>query len=172
MKTKIIIGMVLVGLLALVLAAPVLAAPTDGNKVAASIATVSKVSSTPGTMMINRQSVKITDATAVYNNMLTIDGVPYTVYSVNTWDETLNLETFTLVQHYKATWLIPGEDSDSGFAGNVHITLYGFNPLNGKYVSASVHTVMQGFGEFNDQTLKLSADVAPNQPWTGYCLQH
>lgn len=124
MKSKLIVGIVLVALLALVLAAPVLAAPTNGNKVDASIVTVSKVSSTSGTMMItDGQSVKITDATAVYNNMLTIDGVPYAVYSVNMWDGTLNLETFTMVQHYKAAWFIPAKDSNSGFAGNVHITL-------------------------------------------------
>jgi hypothetical protein len=35
-------------------------------------------------MIITGQSVKITDATLVYNNMLSIDGVPYTIYSVNT----------------------------------------------------------------------------------------
>ena len=77
-----------------------------------------------------------------------------------------------MIQHYKATWLIPDKDSNSGFEGNVHIILYGFNPLNGKYVAASVHTVMQGFGEFSEQTLMRSADSAPNQPLTGYCLQH
>lgn len=118
------------------------------------------------------------DYKITFFSTLTIDGNPYNVMSVNTYDASYNPTTAVRIVNYDAIWYISETGkvvSDNGFAGNIEFKFYNYNPNVSPSTSdwASAHCVLQGFGSFAGQTLKLTFD-GPNpttQAWTGYCLK-
>lgn len=102
---------------------------------------------------------------------LNIGAETYQGVSCNVFNGQLNFNTHNMNIQYDATWYIGAlGDLSSGFKGNVEAKL--FNYVGGSYDRLTVHLTMQGFGDFEGQTLILSMDSAVETDgyWRGYCV--
>ncbi len=102
---------------------------------------------------------------------LNIGEETYQGVSCNVFNGQLNFKTHNMNIQYDATWYIGAlGDLSSGFKGNVEAKL--FNYVGGSYDRLTVHLTMQGFGDFEGQTLILSfdSDVNTDGYWRGYCV--
>jgi hypothetical protein len=165
--------LVAVALLALaILGTPVIAEPTMGQKVPAQMITIGGGPNIPGEYrMTNGGILQVRGEQQVIYNTLYIGSEDYNVYSSNVWDGVFNFKIGMIIHNYNTVWYIPGEGSDSGFSGNVEAKIYGLDLVSGTYSRMTVHSVTQGFGDFEGQTLMLSYDGPPGGAWTGYCLK-
>jgi hypothetical protein len=107
----------------------------------------------------------------VIYNILSIGSETHNIYSSNVLDGTLNFKTGLIIHHYDAVWYIPDENSDSGFSGNVEAKIYDYDFVSGTFSRMTIHSVTQGFGDFEGQTLMLSYEGPAGGAWTGYCLK-
>ncbi|MBA4464326.1 MAG: hypothetical protein H2B01_09160 [Nitrosopumilaceae archaeon] len=88
---------------------------------------------------------------------------------------TLNTETGYFVAFYDSVWYVGEEGADSGFKGMMIGRIYDFD-TTGVFPPFSrivIHCTLQGFGDFEGQTLKLSVDgnFFAYFTWTGYCIR-
>ena len=156
--------------------APVMAAPQE-QKVSASILMTAAFPpvSTSEPWVTDGGIQQIRGENDVFLNVLDIGGQLFNVYSSNIADSSWNMKTGVKIVHYDATWYISSDGSPDGFKGNVEGKFYDWGILpNGHptFSMMSVHCVMQGFGDFAGQTIKLSYEGSnSHDPWTGYCLE-
>jgi hypothetical protein len=155
-----------------ILGTPVIADPTMGQKVPAQMITIGGEPKVPGEYRLTNGGIlQVRGEKQVIYNILFIGSEDYNVYSSNIWDAVYNFKTGMIIHHYNAVWYIPDEESDSGFFGNVEVKIYGFDLVSGTYSRMTVHSVTQGFGDFEGQTLMLSYDGPGAGAWIGYCLK-
>jgi hypothetical protein len=112
--------------------------------------------------------------TPTYFGNLIIGGVPYPLVIVCTSSVTLNTETGYFVGYYDSVCYVSQEGSDSGFKGIITGKMYDFNPFGSPpFTRATIHCTLQGFGDFEGQTMKLSVDgdLFAYFTWTGYCIR-
>ncbi len=69
--------------------------------------------------------------------------------------------------HFKAV-LTLDQNEDNGFAGNIQTKFT--NILNENFWETD-RAVLQGFGDYKEQTMVLSYDGPGGGAWTGYCLK-
>ena len=108
-----------------------------------------------------------------YGNLI-IGEDQYPLVIVCTSSVTLNTETGYFVGFYDSVCYVSYEGSDSGFKGMIIGKMYDFNPLaTPPLTRAIIHCAMQGFGDFEGQTLKLSLDgnLFAYFTWAGYCIK-
>jgi hypothetical protein len=171
LKNKVFVAAIAL-LVVAILVTPAMANPTAGQKVPAQMFTLGGGPMVPGEYrMTNGGILQVRGEQQIIYNILFIGSEDYDVYSSNVWDGVYNFKIGLLIHNYDAVWYIPGEGSDSGFSGNVEAKIYGFDPISGTYSRITVHSVTQGFGDFEGQTLMLSYDGPPGGVWTGYCLK-
>lgn len=76
---------------------------------------------------------------------------------------------------YDGVWYVPTEGSDSGFRGIAVGRICDFDTTGGfpPFSRIIVKCAMQGFGDFEGQTLKFSvdSDLFACKTWTGYCIK-
>lgn len=114
------------------------------------------------------------DNTPTYYGNLIIGEDSYPVVIVCTSSVTLNTETGYFVGHYDSVCYVSQEGSNSGFKGTINGKMYDFDPLGFPPLTrAIIHCTLQGFGDFEGQTLKLSVDgdLIAYFTWTGYCIK-
>lgn len=107
--------------------------------------------------------LKITD--------LMIGNEHHTGISCNTLDGFRNIAQGIMLLHYNAIWYINDgvlSELSSGFKGNIEFRLTGYQTQDPDWYS--VHCVLQGFGDYEGYTLKLSLDAQSNAAWTGTCV--
>ena len=92
---------------------------------------------------------------------------PYKGTSSNVFDIVINLRT--RVANFRGNVEITVDNVVGGFAGRIEMKLF-YEEGNPVPYWMSIHTVLQGFGHFEGQTLTLSYD-GPGGIWTGYCLK-
>jgi hypothetical protein len=112
--------------------------------------------------------------TPTYFGNLIIGEAPYPLVIVCTSSVTLNTETGYFVGYYDSVCYVSQEGSDSGFKGIIIGKMYDFNPIGfPPFTRAIIHCTLQGFGDFEGQTLKLSVDgdLFAYFTWTGYCIK-
>jgi hypothetical protein len=109
-----------------------------------------------------------------YGNLIIGEDDPYPMVIVCTSSVTLNTETGYFVGYYDTVCYVAEEGSDSGFKGMIIGKMYDFDPLGFPPLSrAIIHCTLQGFGDFEGQTLKLSVDgdLFAYFTWIGYCIR-
>ncbi len=149
-----------------VLATPVMAEPTKGQKVPATATAIPWDSEDPEYWRTNGDIGQARGGQETYLLILNIGGNPITPELVTlVFDEMINFKTDMFVRRY--TTLDSG--SDNGFAGNIQFKMY--NYYAGVDVHYDIHCVLQGFGDFEGQTLMLSYEGSMPLVWTGYCLK-
>jgi hypothetical protein len=149
-------------LVVIILGTPALADPTVGQKVPAQMITLGGGPMVPGEYrMTNGGILQVRGEQKVIYNILFIGSEDYDVYSSNVYDGVYNFKTGMIIHNYNVVWYIPGEGADSGFSGNVEAKIYGLDLVSGTYSRITVHSVTQGFGDFEGQTLMLSYDGLP-----------
>ena len=175
MNKKVLV--IAVALLAVaMLAVPVMAAPA--TKVSASTETLSSISY-PGpefkVTVTKSGVVQVRGLGYVNTRTLTIGVDDYPVYAVGSYDMTWNSKTGTAVCHFTAVWYVGSltGTTDNGFSGNTEIKV--FNVVNPQTLEGADYTtsysVMQGFGSFAQQTLKLGYEGPyPGMDTSGYCI--
>ena len=88
---------------------------------------------------------------------------------------TLNTETGYFVGHYDSIWYVEEEGANSGFKGIMMGRIYDFDTTGAfpPFSRVMIHCTLQGFGDFEGQTLKLSVDgnFFAYFIWTGYCIR-
>ena len=156
------------------LSVPVMAAPA--TKFPASTTVIESINGPP-------TKVKATESGVVhvwgipYTNKrtLTIGVDDYPVYAVGSFDITWNSKTGVAVSHFTAVWYVGSLEAptDDGFSGRSEIKV--FNVVNPQTLEGADYTtsysVMQGFGSFAQQTLKLSYEGPfPAFDTNGYCI--
>ncbi|MCW4053324.1 MAG: hypothetical protein NWE84_00180 [Candidatus Bathyarchaeota archaeon] len=114
--------------------------------------------------------------TRTYYAILTIGTDSYPVVMPSTISATLNTETGYFVGIYYGVYYIPEEGSESGFTGITIARMYNFDPSGSTFppfTRVVIHCTLQGFGDFEGQTLKLSTDgdFFAYFTWTGYCVK-
>jgi hypothetical protein len=165
--------MMLIALLAVAMfGAPVMADPTNGQKVPAQMITIGAGPVVPGEYRMTSGGIlQVRGEQEVIYNILSIGSETHNIYSSNVLDGTLNFKTGLIIHHYDAVWYIPDENSDSGFSGNVEAKIYDYDFVSGTFSWMTIHSVTQGFGDFEGQTLMLSYEGPAGGAWTGYCLK-
>ena len=115
------------------------------------------------------------DNTPTYFGNLIIGEAPYPLVIVCTSSVTLNTETGYFVGYYDSVCYVTEEGSDSGFKGIIIGKIYDFDTSGAfpPFTRAIIHCTLQGFGDFEGQTLKLSVDgnFFEYFIWTGYCIK-
>ena len=158
--------MALAFMAAAVLATPVLAEPTAGQKVPATAMAIPSDSEVPEYWQTNGDIGQARGGEETYLLILNIGGNPITPELVTlVFDEMINFKTDMFVRHYTTLDL----GADNGFAGNIQLKIY--NYYAGVDVHYDIHCVLQGFGDFEGQTLMLSYEGPMPLVWTGYCLK-
>jgi len=158
--------MALAFMAAAVLATPVLAEPTAGQKVPATAMAIPWDSEVPEYWRTNGDIGQARGGEETYRLILNIGGNPITPELVTlVFDEMINFKTDMFVRHYTTLDL----GADNGFAGNIQLKIY--NYYAGVDVHYDIHCVLQGFGDFEGQTLMLSYEGPMPLVWTGYCLK-
>ena len=166
-KRKLLVAVLLT---AVILATPfigtVMAEPTKGQKVPATAMAIPWDSEDPEYWLTNGGIGQARGGEETYLLILNIGGTPLPSELVTlVFDEMINFKTDKFVRHY--TTLDSG--LDNGFAGNIQLKIY--NYYSGIDVHYDIHCVLQGFGDFEGQTLMLSYEGAMPLVWTGYCLK-
>ena len=97
---------------------------------------------------------------------LDIGGIHHTGISSNVLDVNLNWKTGIWVGHFDVLLTLDGS-TNNGFVGNWEMK----QNLNDN--TYAVHCVLQGFGDYDRQTLFFTYDGPQGFPttWTGYCLK-
>jgi hypothetical protein len=174
-----LLGIAITILAIAMLATPVFAA-SGGQKVDASIKTIGSekieytdVHYSAGPNYVKGDIMQYSGI-QVYYNILTIDGIQHYIYSYNTIDVNVNPKEAMAISHADAIWYVTQiakakQVTDSGFAGTVTYTSYGYTTPTTMVLK--VHAVAHGFGEFEGQTLVLSYEGAPSGDWTGICIK-
>lgn len=118
-------------------------------------------------------TMQVRQASAYYTVVLDIGGKSYTGVSCNIYDAEYNSKTMRNNVHYDVIWFIGAlGDVSNGFSGNIEATLFDFNPNTGYYSLLTLHGVLQGFGDFEEQTIMISDSVIRTDPvWNGYCIK-
>jgi hypothetical protein len=158
----------------LALVSPAFAESTKGQWVPAKmLKTGSRIGGEAPTVRVTDGGiVQIRDGIRILEgDTLVIGSQEYNIYSYNVEGGAWNSKTGVLNYHYDAVWSIPAQGSDSGFSGNIKVKYYNFNPFTNKYSFHEYQCLLQGFGDFVDQTLMLSSEGPPGSNWTGYCLK-
>jgi hypothetical protein len=154
--------------------APVMAEPTNGLKVPAVLIPGPHVVDPPPPppereWMTNGGITQVRVAQQVFDPIFLIIGndPPYKGTSSNVFDIVINLKT--RVANFRGNVEFTFDNVVGGFAGRIEMKLF-YEQGNPVPYGMSIHTVLQGFGYFEGQTLMLSYD-GPGGPWTGYCLK-
>jgi len=130
-------------------------------------------SPTPGETFTTPSGLVITvGATVNVFAILTINGLLYYIYSVNTYYSINNPKAGSGYAYYDAVWYI-----ESSSTGTAHTTdgFSGFVSWLSTGSTEYVRSVLQGFGSFRGQTLSLSYTGPPGLGeyyWTGNDLIH
>jgi len=148
-----------------------MAEPTKGQKVPATMTPTALIGAYPPAeqWITNGGIVQIRGQVQIRSFTLTIGEQEFTGVTTSYQDSTGNLKKKTVVAHIYVVHLI--DEMNGGFAGNLHMKLYNFNPSTFTWDWETWHSVAQGFGDFEGQTLMLSHEGLPNGPRTGYCLK-
>jgi hypothetical protein len=113
--------------------------------------------------------------TPTYYGNLIIGDASYPSVIVCTSSATLNTETGYFVGYYDSVCYVTEEGSDSGFKGIMIGKMYDLGTTGGPlpFSRIIIHGTLQGFGDFEGQTLKLSVDgdFLAYFTWTGYCIK-
>lgn len=166
MNRKFLVVMVVALMTAAVLVTPVMAEPTKGQKVPATATAIPLGSEDPEYWRTNGDIGQARGGEQTLRMILNIGGAPKPPVLVTVvFDEMINFKTDMFVRRY--TTLDSG--LDSGFAGNIQFKIY--NYYAGVDVHYDIHCVLQGFGDFEGQTLMLSYEGSMPLVWTGYCLK-
>lgn len=147
--------------------APAVAEPTNGQKVPATLTAGPQISGTPP------EKIWTTNGGILQGRNRGIDYFPISLtigsdvymngYSSNVVNAMSNPEIMVVNYRGYAVWTFEGI---GGFEGNIEMKV---SAINGWY---TLHCVVHGFGDFEDQTLMLSYDGPPFPAvWTGYCLK-
>lgn len=148
-----------------VLATPVMAEPTKGLKVPATAAFIPLGSEDPEYWRTNGDIGQARGGQETYLLILNIGGTINTEVVTAVFDEMINFKTDMFVRRYTSLDL----GLDDGFAGNIKMKIH--NYYAGVDVHYTGHCVLQGFGDFDGQTLMLSYEGPLPYLWTGYCLK-
>jgi hypothetical protein len=113
--------------------------------------------------------------TPTYYGNLVIGEDSYLLVVACTSSVTLNTETGYFVGYYDSVCYVSQQGSESGFKGVIIGKMYDFD-TSGAFpplTRAIIHCTLQGFGDFEGQTLKLSVDgdFFAYFTWTGYCIK-
>ena len=176
MNKKVSLIVLVLGLLMLFVAvAPVMAAPA--TKVEAStVALSTEIVFPPPEVKVTKSGiVHVRGINYINTRTLTIGVDDYTVYAVGSYDVTWNSKTGTAICHFTAVWYVGSltETTPNGFSGYTEIKI--FNVENPQTMEGATYTtsrsVMQGFGSFAQQTLKLGYEGPyPGMDTSGYCI--
>ena len=169
--------LIVLALAVALLAIPMLGTVMAKEKVHAELITTGQSPIIPGEVWVAKSGIQQERGNSrTFYHILTIGEDSYPVVSVNTINARFVLETGYFVGHYDAVWYIPTEGSGSGFKGISLGKLYDFD-ISGAFPPFSravIQCTMQGFGDFEGQTLKFSVDgdfFAYIGTWTGYCIK-
>lgn len=156
---------------ATMLAVPVMAKPTKGQKVPASMTPTALIGAIPPAKqwVSDEGVVQVRGQVQIRSFALHIGEQDYTGVTTSVQDASNDLTTGILVAHIYATHLV--DDKNGGFAGIIEMKIYNFNPATFTWDWETWHSVAQGFGDFEGQTLMLSYEGAPNGARIGYCLK-
>ena len=174
MKKRTGIISILVLFMLLAFATPVLAEKTDGQWVPAKMLKTGSMTGyeAPIYRIVDHVIVQYRDGIRILEgDTLVIGSQSFNIYSYNIEDGVWSSKTRVAITHYSAIWSIPDQSSDSGFSGNINVKYYNYNPFTNTYSFHEYSCVLQGFGDFADQTLMLSSEGPPGSDWTGYCLK-
>ena len=155
----------IVFLVVALLATPVMAEPTNGQKVPAMATFIPWDEEVPEYWSTNGDVGQGRGGQETYLLILNIGGSITSEFVTVVFDEMINFKTDMFVRRY--TTLDSG--LDSGFAGNIQFKMY--NYYAGVDVHYDINCVLQGFGDFEGQTLMLSYEGSMPLTWTGYCLK-
>lgn len=176
MKKK-ILEIAVVLMVVAMLATPFVGTVMAKEKVYAELITTGQSPVTPGEVWVTKSGIQQERGTTrTFYHILTIGEDSYPLVSVNTINARFDLETGYFVGHYDAVWYISTEGSDSGFKGMSLGKLYDFDTSGAfpPFSRAVIQCTMQGFGDFEGQTLKFSVDGDFFEyigTWTGYCIK-
>jgi len=148
-----------------ILATPVMAEPTKGQKVPAALTGIPVSEEDPEYWRTNGDIGQARGGEQTYMYFLNIDGAVTSGFFTVVFDEMINFKTDMFVRRY--TTIDSG--ADDGFAGNIQLKIR--NYYSGVDVHYDIHCVLQGFGDFEGQTLMLSYEGPMPLTWTGYCLK-
>jgi hypothetical protein len=176
MNKKVSLIVLVLGLLMLFAAvAPVMAKPATKVDASTELISSSYVLPPPEVKVTKSGVVHVDGINYINQRTLTIGGTDYDVYVEGSFDLDWNPKTGTAICHFTAVWYVGSlaEPTDDGFSGNSIIKVFNVvNPMtmDGADYTTS-HSVMQGFGSFAQQTLKLSYEGPyPATDTSGYCI--
>jgi hypothetical protein len=174
---KKILGFALASVFLAVLATPLVSTVMAKEKVHAELISTGQDPLIPGKVWDTNGGIQQQRGnTRTFYHILTIGDDSYPLVSVNTINARIDSSGY-FVGHYDAIWYIPTEGSDSGFKGMCLGKLYDFDTSGATFPPfsrAEIKCTMQGFGDFEGQTLKFSFDgdfFAYIGTWTGYCIK-
>jgi hypothetical protein len=132
------------------------------------------VPTTPETFTVpgNPDISQIREQSQYWVVTLTIDGQQYSGIACFVYSGMSDKDTGLTVHHFDGTYYLGAiGDLDSGFKGTLQMKLYG--RVGTTIDHGTVHCLLQGFGDINEQTLNLSSEFTlyanAFKDITGYC---
>jgi hypothetical protein len=177
MNKKVSLIVLVLGLLMLFVAvAPVMAAPATKGAASTVALSTGIVPPPPEVKVTKSGIVHVRGINYINIRTLTIGLTFYDeVYAVGSYDVTWNPKTGTAICHFTAVWYVGSltETTPNGFSGYTEIKI--FNVEDPQTMEGATYTtsrsVMQGFGSFAQQTLKLGYEGPyPGMDTSGYCI--